>query len=64
MPEDSITRDLIEFLESWHEVDCDGTIMRLAANEKLAYDKARNKLSVKHENGRAAIEAEAVRIGL
>lgn len=62
MTEDSITWDLIEFWETWHDVDCDGTIIELSAKGKLAYDKARNRLLVKHENKRAAIEAEAVRI--
>ena len=64
MTEESITWDLIEFWETWHDVDCDGTVEELSAKEWLAYDKARNKLSVKHEIERAAIEAEAVRIGL
>ena len=32
--------------------------------EKLAYNNVRNKLSVKYKIKRAAIEAEAVRIGL
>ncbi|KAF4625595.1 hypothetical protein G7Y89_g12571 [Cudoniella acicularis] len=62
--EDRITWDLIEFWETWHDVDCDGTVKELSAKEELAYDKARNNLSVKHEIERAAIEAEAVKLGL
>jgi hypothetical protein len=64
MTEESITWDLTEFWEFWHDVDCDGTVKELSAKEKLAYDKVWNGLSVKHEIERAAIEAEAVRIGL
>jgi hypothetical protein len=56
--------DLIEFWETWHDVYCDGTIKELSAKEKLAYDEEKNKLLVEHDNNRAAIKAEAVKIGL
>ncbi len=62
--EDSMTWDLIEFWETWHDVDYDGTIKELSAKEKLSHDEAKNKLFVEHEKKRAAIEAEAVKIGL
>ncbi len=48
----------------WHDVDYDGTIKELSAKEKLSYDEEKNKLLVEHEKKRAAIEAEAVKIGL
>lgn len=62
--EDSITWDLIEFWETWHDVDYDGTIKELSAKENLLHDEAKNKLFTEHEKKRAAIEAEAVKIGL
>lgn len=64
MTEESMTQDLIEFWETWHDVDCDGTIKELSANEKLSYDEKKNNLLAGHEKKRAAIEAEAVKIGL
>ena len=62
--ENSMTWDLIEFWETWHDVDYDGTIKELSAKEKFSYDEEYNKLLVGHEKKRAAIEAEAVNIGL
>ncbi len=62
--EDSMTWNLIEFWETWHDVDCDGTVKELSAKEKLLYDKEKKKLLVEHEKKRADIEAEAVKIGL
>ncbi|KAL8669126.1 MAG: hypothetical protein Q9168_006266 [Polycauliona sp. 1 TL-2023] len=62
--EDSMTWDLIEFWETWHDVDYDGTIKELSAKEKLSYDVEKNKLLIEHKEKRAAIEAEAVKIGL
>ena len=62
--EDSMNWDLIEFYETWHDLDYDGTIEELSAKEKLLYNEEKNKLMVKHESTRAAIEAEAVKIGL
>ena len=64
MTEDSMTWDLIEFWETWHDVNCDGIIKELSAKEKLAYNKAKNKLLAEHEKKRADIESEAVKIGL
>lgn len=62
--EDSMAWDLIEFWETWHDVDCDGTIKELSAKEKLLYNKEKKKLLVEHEKKRAYVEAEAVKIGL
>lgn len=62
--EDSMTWDLIEFWETWHDVDCDGTIRELSAKEEFLYNMEKNKLFVEHEKKRAAIETEAVKIGL
>ena len=62
--EDSMTWDLIEFWETWHDVGYDGTIIELSAKEKFLCDEEKNELLVKHERMRAAIEAEAVKIGL
>ena len=62
--EDSMTWDLIEFWETWHDGDYDGTIKELSAKERLSYDEEKNKLLVGHEKKRVAIEAEAVNIGL
>lgn len=62
--EDSMTWNLIDFWETWHDVDCEGVIKELSAKEKLLYDKAKKKLLAERENKRADIEAEAVKIGL
>ena len=62
--EDSMMWDLIELWETWHDVDDDGTIEELSAKERLSYDEEKNKLLVGHEQKRADIEAEAVKIGL
>jgi hypothetical protein len=62
--EDSITWELIEFWETWHDVDYNGTFREISEKEKLLYDKIQNQLLVKHEEMRAAVEAKAVRIGL
>ncbi|KFZ03536.1 hypothetical protein V502_10865 [Pseudogymnoascus sp. VKM F-4520 (FW-2644)] len=62
--EDSIAWELIEFWETWHDVDCDGITKELSAKERFLYDRAKNKLLAGHEKLSAAIEAEAVKIGL
>jgi hypothetical protein len=62
--EDSITLDLIEFWETWHNVGCDGTIKELSAKEMLLYNEAKNKLLVEHGKRRAAIKVEAMKISL
>ncbi|KFY70315.1 hypothetical protein V499_09271 [Pseudogymnoascus sp. VKM F-103] len=62
--EDNITWELIEFWETWFEVDCDGIIYELSAKDQFLYDRAKNRLLAKHEQMRASIEAEAVRMGL
>ena len=64
MTEDSMTSDLIELWETWHDVDYDGTIKELPVKEKLLYDEQKSKLLAEHEKKKAAIEAEAVEIGL
>jgi hypothetical protein len=62
--EDSTISDLIEFWETWHSVNHDGTTKELSASEQLLYEKEENKLLVNHEKERAAVEREAVKIGL
>jgi hypothetical protein len=62
--EDSMTWNLIEFWETWHDVDYDRVVQELSAKEKLLYDKERKKLLAEHEKKRADIEAEAIKIGL
>jgi hypothetical protein len=62
--EDSMICDLVEFWETWHYVNCDGSIEELSAKGKSIYNKAKNKLMVEHEEKRASVEAEAVDIGL
>lgn len=62
--EDSMTWDLIDFWETWHDVGYDGTISELSGKGKLLYDVAEKKLLFKHEKKRAAIEEEAVKLGL
>jgi hypothetical protein len=62
--EDSMTEDLIVFWETWHGFNCYGSITQISGKEKLLHNKAQNQLSVKHDHIKAAIEAEAVRIGL
>jgi hypothetical protein len=57
--EDSIAWDMIEFGEAWHD-----TIGEYSEEEKALYDKAKDQLSARCANKRAAIDAEAVRIGL
>ena len=64
LTEDSMTWDLIEFWETWHDVDYDGTIKELSMKEKLSYDEQRSTLLAEHEKKKAVIEAEAVEIGL
>ncbi|OBT88857.1 hypothetical protein VE02_01922 [Pseudogymnoascus sp. 03VT05] len=61
--EDSIGWELIDFWETWVDVDCDGTTSELSAKDQILYDRAKNKLLAKHEQMRADIEVEAVRIG-
>ena len=56
--------DLVDFWETWHDVGHDGTIGMLSARDQLSYDEEKNKRLVRHEETRAVIEAEAVRIGL
>ena len=61
---------LTDFLETWRIVWKRGSIflfnrlIRFGAKEKLSHDEAKNKLFVEREKKRAAIEAEAVKIGL
>lgn len=62
--EDSMTWDLIELWETWHDVNWDGTIKKLSETERLLYDKEKDKLLVQHEKKKAAIGAKAVEIGL
>jgi hypothetical protein len=62
--EDSMRWDLIEFWETWHDVDWDGTIIELSAIEQIIYDEVENNLLAEHERKRANIEAEAVKLGL
>ena len=62
--EDSMTWDLIAFGETWGDVDSGGIIRELSMEDKLTYDEEKNGLLVKYEKKRAAIEAEAVKIGL
>ena len=62
--EDSMTWDLIEFWETWHNVDYNGTIKELSAKEKFLYNEEKNKLLIEHKKKRVAIKAEAVEIGL
>jgi hypothetical protein len=64
MMEDSMTWNLIEFWETWHDVDSDGAVRELSAKEKLSYNEEKKKLLIEHEKKRADIEAEAVKIGL
>ena len=64
LTEDSMTRDLFELWETWHDVDYDGTIKELSVKEKLSYDEQKSKLLAEHEKTKAAIEVEAVEIGL
>ncbi|KFY89285.1 hypothetical protein V500_05822 [Pseudogymnoascus sp. VKM F-4518 (FW-2643)] len=60
--EDNIAWEQIEFYETWH-VDYDET-REISEKEKLLYNKVQNELWAKHEKSRAAVEAQAVEIGL
>jgi hypothetical protein len=62
--EESMPWNLIEFWETWHDVDCDRVVRELSTKEKLLYDKEKKKLLIEHEKKMADIEAEAVKIGL
>jgi len=62
--EENMIEDLIEFRETWHNVNCDGTAEDLSPTGRGCYDVLLNELKGKHEQDRAAIEAEAVRLGL
>jgi hypothetical protein len=62
--EDSMTWNLIEFWETWYDIDSNGVVRELSANEKLLYDKEKKKLLVEYEKKRADIKAEAIKIGL
>lgn len=59
-----MTWDLIEFWETWHHVDCEGIVKELSAKEKFLFNKAKEELLDEHEQKRANIEAQAVKIGL
>lgn len=62
--EDGMAWDLIGFWETWLEVGDDGIVREMPGNDEVLLDRAWSQLSVNHEGLRAAIEAEAVRIGL
>ena len=55
---------MIEFWETWYEVDRNGNVIELSAEEKDQRDEARSQLLARHEQKRVAVEREAVRIGL
>jgi hypothetical protein len=62
----AIAWELIDFGETWFDVDGDGIIIEpwLSAVDQFWYDREKNNLLAKHEQMRAPIEAEAVRMGL
>ncbi|KXJ84777.1 hypothetical protein Micbo1qcDRAFT_154686 [Microdochium bolleyi] len=62
--EESMLWDQIEFWETWHGVGGDGKPRQLSRVEEVLYAEAWDTLSGKHERIGAAIEAEAVTIGL
>ncbi|KFX88766.1 hypothetical protein O988_08912 [Pseudogymnoascus sp. VKM F-3808] len=62
--EDAILWELVEFWETWYDIDEDGLIIVLSAKEIVLYERAKNKLLDKHEKMWAAIEPEAVKLGL
>lgn len=63
--EDVITGNMMEFWEIWHDdVDYDGTVREISKKAKVVYDKVMDKMMADHERMRAALEREAVRIGL
>jgi hypothetical protein len=62
--ENDMIDDLTEFLETWHDVDCDGTVKELSAKQYSVYVIAKKELLTDHERKRADIEAEAVKMGL
>jgi hypothetical protein len=62
--EDNMTWDLIEFWDTWHDINCDGTIRGISTQEEFLYNEAKNELFIKHEKKRADVETEAVKISL
>ena len=64
MTEESMNWDLIEFWETWHDIDYDGIIKELSVKEQLSHNEQKNRLLAEHEKKKATIEAEAVMIGL
>lgn len=53
-----------QFCETWNMNGNDNADGAISAKEKLAYEKARDDLLSKHEGIMAAIEKEAVKLGL
>jgi hypothetical protein len=49
--EDGMAWDQIELWETWHDVSCGEIIREISEEEKLLYDKTRNELSAKHDQG-------------
>lgn len=62
--EDSMTWNLIEFWETWYDVNGNGAVRELSAKERLSYNEEKKKLLVEYEKKRADIKAEAIKIGL
>lgn len=44
-----MTWDLIEILETWHDVRYGGILKEHSAKQKLSYDEVKRKLLVEHE---------------
>lgn len=56
--------DLMEPWETWHNIDFNGIVKTPSAKEMFSYNKRKSKLLAGHKKKRAAIEAEAMKLGV
>lgn len=56
--------ELADCWQVWRSADSDGVGGSLSPRERLIYEQESDKLRLRHERQRTAIEAEAIRIGL
>ena len=62
--EESMTWDLIEFSQTWHNLGCEEATKELSVKEKLLYDKEMNRIRAEYDRKRKEIEARAIELGL
>lgn len=62
--EDLVREDLADCWQVWHSTDSNGVRGSLSPRERLIYERESNKLRLRRERQRTAVEAAAIRIGL